>query len=79
MEKEEKGTMEFATDPEQKMLQAAAETFLLTCIAALPKMKELSFIKSAVTFSDGGIYLVQIQHVIGPKRKGIYTEQRGRE
>lgn len=46
------------------------KTFLSSAVAICSfdkKMKEINYIKKSVTFPDGGVYLVSILHIDGPK------------
>jgi hypothetical protein len=57
------------TDVEEGLTSLFA-SFLNSAVAMVSydkKIKELNYIKKSVTFPDGGIYLVSILHIDGPK------------
>jgi hypothetical protein len=47
----------------------AARTYIkaLLPLVALSGIDELNFVKKTLEMPDGGIYLLQLQHVMGPK------------
>lgn len=54
----------------EEAITALFVSFLNSAVAAVSfdkKIKELNYIKKSVTMPDGGIYLVSILHIDGPK------------